>query len=92
MTVELIAHTVRCSPYAFAASARTSFTQNGKTAFTTSDERRSEELQGASGGYGYAVQIPLAGVAPGRYVLRVDAKATTGNEPAVRREVEFRVK
>ena len=70
----------------------TVLTDEGKTAFTTSDERRSEELQGASGGYGYAVQIPLAGIAPGRYVLRVDAKATTGNEPAVRREVEFRVK
>jgi VWFA-related protein len=70
----------------------TVLTDEGKTAFTTSDERRSEELQGASGGYGYAVQIPLTGIAPGRYVLRVDAKATTGNEPAVRREVEFRVK
>jgi VWFA-related protein len=67
-------------------------TDEGKTAFTTSDERRSEELQGASGGYGYAVKIPLTGLAPGRYVLRVDAKATTGKEPAVRREVEFRVK
>jgi VWFA-related protein len=70
----------------------TVLTDEGKTAFTTSDERRSEELQGASGGYGYAVKIPLAGMAPGRYVLRVDARATTGNEPAVRREVEFRVK
>jgi VWFA-related protein len=67
-------------------------TDEGKTAFTTSDERRSEELQGASGGYGYAVQIPLTGIAPGRYVLRVNAKATTGNEPAVSREVEFRIK
>ncbi len=70
----------------------TVLTDEGKTAFTTSDERRSEELQGASGGYGYAVQIPLTGIAPGRYVLRVEAKATTGNEPGVRREVEFRVK
>ncbi len=67
-------------------------TDEGKTAFTTSDERRSEELQGASGGYGYAVQIPLTGMAPGRYVLRVESKATTGNDPAVRREVEFRIK
>jgi VWFA-related protein len=67
-------------------------TDEGKAAFTTSDERRSEELQGASGGYGYAVQIPLAGIAPGRYVLRVEAKATTGSQPSVRREVEFRIK
>jgi hypothetical protein len=65
----------------------------GKTVFTTSDERRSEELQGASGGYGYTTKIPLNGFAPGRYVLRIEAKSTTGNNaPAVKREVEFRVR
>ncbi len=70
----------------------TVLTDEGKTAFTTSDERRSEELQGASGGYGYQTQIPLSGMAAGRYVLRVEAKGTIGKEPAVTREVEFRIK
>src|SRR4029078_1529079 len=32
---------------------------DGKTVFTTSDERRSEEVQGASGGYCYKTKIPL---------------------------------
>jgi hypothetical protein len=63
----------------------------GKTVFTTSDERRSEELQGASGGYGYTTKIPLTGLAPGRYVLRVEAKSMLGNAEPVKREVEFRV-
>ena len=64
---------------------------DGKTVFTTSDERRSEELQGASGGYGYTTKIPLSGLAPGRYVLRVEAKSMLGNSEPVKREVEFRV-
>jgi hypothetical protein len=65
---------------------------DGKTVFTTSDERKSEELQGASGGYGYTTKIPLSGFAPGRYVLRIEAKSLTGNTPPVNREVEFRVR
>jgi len=64
---------------------------DGKTVFTTSDERRSEELQGASGGYGYTTKIPLASLAPGRYVLRLEAKPTIGNNAPVKREVEFRI-
>jgi hypothetical protein len=60
--------------------------------FTTSDERRSEELQGASGGYGYTTQIPLKGMASGRYVLRVEAKPFTGKGEGVSRELEFRIR
>lgn len=65
---------------------------DGKVVFTTSDERKSEELQGSTGGYGYRAQVPLSGIAPGRYVLRVEAKSLVGNNPPIRREVEFRVK
>jgi hypothetical protein len=64
---------------------------DGKTVFTTSDERRSEELQGASGGYGYTTKIPLASLAPGRYVLRLEAKPMVGTSGPVKREVEFRI-
>jgi VWFA-related protein len=64
---------------------------DGKVVFTNSDERKSEELQGSSGGYGYTTKIPLTGFAPGRYVLRISATPTVGNTPAVSREVEFRV-
>jgi hypothetical protein len=65
---------------------------DGKVVHTTSDIRKSEELQGATGGYGYTTKIPLAGMAPGRYVLRLTAKSMLGNSQPVTREVEFRVK
>jgi hypothetical protein len=35
--------------------------------------------------------VPLSSLAPGRYVLRVEARPTIGNPPPVAREVEFRV-
>ncbi|HZI82432.1 MAG TPA: hypothetical protein VFF44_00870, partial [Casimicrobiaceae bacterium] len=65
---------------------------DGKVVFTTSDERKSEELQGSTGGYGYRTQIPLSGIAPGRYVLRVEAKSLLGNSTPIKRELEFRVR
>ena len=65
---------------------------DGKVLHTTSDERKSEELQGSTGGYGYTTQIPLAAYAPGRYVLRVTAKSLLGRSDPVSREVEFRVR
>ena len=65
---------------------------DGKVVLTTSDERKSEELQGASGGYGYTTKIPLGNFAPGRYVLRISARSLLGNSEAVSREVEFRIK
>ena len=65
---------------------------DGKVVQTRADERKSEELQGAAGGYGYTTQFPLTGLAPGRYVLRVSAKSRLGNSEAVTREVEFRVR
>ena len=65
---------------------------DGKVMLTTTDERKSEELQGASGGYGYTTKIPLSNLAPGRYVLRISAKSLLGNSDVVTREVEFRVR
>ena len=65
---------------------------DGKVMFSKSDVRDSEELHGGSGGYGYTTTIPLSGFAPGRYVLRVDAKSRLGAGNAVAREIEFRVK
>jgi VWFA-related protein len=56
------------------------------------DERKSDELRGPGGGYGYTTQFPLTGIAPGRYVLRVAARSTLGNGDPVSRDVEFRVR
>jgi len=70
----------------------TVLSDDGKVVHTTTDERKSEELQGAAGGYGYTAKIPLAGFAPGRYVLRISAKSLLGNSEAATREVEFRIR
>jgi hypothetical protein len=66
----------------------------GKTVFTASDERRSDELSGSkgAGGYGHQSKIPLANLAPGRYVLRLEARPTLGKSEPVAREVEFTVR
>ena len=47
---------------------------DGNVVFSASDERRTEELKGVNGTYGHVATIPLKGVAPGRYVLRVEAQ------------------
>jgi VWFA-related protein len=65
---------------------------DGQVVKTTSDERKSDELKGAGGGYGYTTQFPLTGLAAGRYVLRVAARSTLGTGDPVSRDVEFRVR
>ena len=65
---------------------------DGRVLFTTEDERNSKDLQGKTGGYGYVTTIPLAKLAPGRYVLRVEAKTLLTNGGTAARELEFRVR
>ncbi|MGB2717651.1 MAG: VWA domain-containing protein [Vicinamibacterales bacterium] len=64
---------------------------NGTVVFTASEERRSEEIGPSGGGYGHTTRIPLKGLAPGRYVLRTEARSTLANGPTATRELEFRV-
>jgi hypothetical protein len=59
---------------------------------TKADARKSEELQGAAGGYGYTTEFPLSNLAPGRYVLRLTAKSRLDKGDGITREVEFRVR
>ena len=67
---------------------RTSLTaDNGTVVFNSTDERRTEELKGVNGTYGHVATIPLTGIAPGRYVLRVDAKSTLSNGATAAREI-----
>jgi hypothetical protein len=70
----------------------TVLSDEGKVVHTTSDQRKSEELQGATGGYGYTTKVPLADLAPGRYVLRLTATSLLGKPEPVTREIEFRVR
>lgn len=65
---------------------------DGRIVHTTSDMRKSDELQGATGGYGYTTKIPLSTFAPGRYVLRLTATSLLGRPEPVTREIEFRVR
>jgi hypothetical protein len=69
----------------------TVLSDEGKTVFTSSDERGSDELSGSGGGYGHVSKVPLTTLAPGRYVLRLQARPTVGNSAPILREVEFRV-
>jgi VWFA-related protein len=70
----------------------TVWAEDGRTVFKHADERSSTELGGKSGGYGYTVRIPLKGLAPGIYVLRVEAQSTLGRNEVVSRELEFGVR
>jgi VWFA-related protein len=65
---------------------------DGKVVYTAADERKSEELQGAKGGYGYATTIETKGLAPGRYVLRVEATTLLTDGGKAMRELEFRIR
>ena len=65
---------------------------DGKVVYTAGDERKSDELQGAKGGYGYSTTIETKGMAPGRYVLRVEAETLLTDGGKAMREVEFRVR
>jgi hypothetical protein len=65
--------------------------EGGQTVFQTSEERDSSELAGNPGGYGFSARIPLKDVAPGLYVLRVEATNRLGERQTVAREVVFRV-
>jgi VWFA-related protein len=65
--------------------------EGGLTVFQTAEERDSSELKGSSGGYGFQARIPLKDVAPGLYVLRVEATSRLGDRPQVAREVIIRV-
>jgi VWFA-related protein len=63
----------------------------GQVLFRSDEERSSSDLGGKRGGYGYVATIPLKELAPGTYVLKVEAKSTLGPNPTAFREVPFRV-
>ena len=65
---------------------------DGKVVFTADDQRRTEEIQAKAGGFGHTGKIPLADYRPGRYVLRIEAKALVSNGATAARELEFRVR
>jgi hypothetical protein len=65
---------------------------DGRVTYASTDERSSDELRKRGDGFGHVQPIPLKGLAPGRYVLRVMAKALVREPAEVVREVEIRVR
>jgi len=66
--------------------------EGGQVVFNNTEQRSSTELQGTRGGFGYTAQILLKDFAAGLYVVRVEGKRRDGNQPAVAREVQIRVR
>jgi VWFA-related protein len=63
----------------------------GKTVFSNTERRQSSELGGARGGYGYMSRVPLTDLAPGLYVLKVEARTSMGKPVSVAREIQIRI-
>ncbi len=66
--------------------------EGGRVVRSSTEERSSTELQATSGGYGFNARLPLTDVAPGLYVIHVEGKSRAGNDPAVSRDVQIRVR
>jgi hypothetical protein len=64
----------------------------GKAVFSQTEERGTQELQGARGGFGYRVEIPLKDMAPGSYVLSIDARSRLSGNPAAREDIPFEIR
>jgi VWFA-related protein len=67
-------------------------TLDGRTVFTETQTRSSEELKGAGGRFGYTAAIPTNDWVPGGYVLTIQAASRLGNDAPVSRELQFRIR
>jgi VWFA-related protein len=65
---------------------------DGREVFKQEDQRNSSELGGKKGsGYGYTARVPLKGLSPGLYVLKVEARSRLGKGTTAAREMQIRV-
>ncbi len=63
----------------------------GTIHYKVEEERDSKELSGNRGGFGFGTRIPLTGLAPGPYVLTVEARSRLGERREATRQVRFTV-
>jgi VWFA-related protein len=67
----------------------------GSVVRNVAEERSSTELRtpsgGSGGGYGFAGQMPLSGLPPGLYVLRVSGQSRAGERPSAGRDIQLRI-
>ena len=66
--------------------------EGGTAIRKVSEDRSSTELQGKRGGYGFNAQLRLDDVAPGVYVIHVEARANVGDRLTVGKDIQIRVK
>ena len=66
--------------------------EGGRVVREVTEERSSTDLQGRSGGYGFAARLPLDEVEPGLYGLHVEGQPRIGDLPAVSRDIQVRVR
>jgi len=66
-------------------------TDEGRVLYKNEESRDSSELQGAKGGYGYTSRVPLSEIAPGSYVLNVEARSRLGDSLSTTRQVQFTI-
>jgi VWFA-related protein len=66
-------------------------TDEGRVLYKNEESRDSSELQGAKGGYGYTSRVPLSEIAPGSYVLNVEARSRLGDNLSTTRQVQFTI-
>jgi VWFA-related protein len=66
--------------------------EGGRVVRTVTDARSSTDLQGGSGGYGFAARFALDEVEPGLYVLHIEGQPRIGDLPAVSRDIQIRVR
>ncbi len=69
----------------------TATADDGRVMYSRSDQQSSAALRSPGDGFGHLATIPLKGVVPGRYVLKIEARSSGAAAPAVR-ELEFTVR
>jgi VWFA-related protein len=78
------------SPHEVGMTTRVVATGDGREVFRDTRLRAAGPLEGAGAGIRHEIEIPLAGLRPGRYQLEIAATPTLG-EPTASREVAFEV-
>ena len=78
-------------PYSIELTA-TLQNSEGAIVRTEKQERRSSDPRRPSGGYGFVVPVPLAGLPPGPYLLQFEARTQGSLESVASRRVPIRVR
>src|SRR5262245_5070557 len=65
--------------------------EDGRQFGRVTEQRSSSELAGKAGGYGFTPALPLD-IAPGRYLIHVEARSSIGDRAMVSRDILIRVR